>query len=65
MFIISVHDETGLELTQRRAYTQSEINFTMHELKTLYKGKEIRQTEYIPRTKEIAEKEIQEKLNKK
>ena len=64
MYIISVHDETDLELTSRIAYRESEVEFTQNEFKIFYPGFKIKVKKYIPRTKEVAEQEIEEKLKK-
>lgn len=64
MFIVSVHDETGLSLSERTAYREDDINFTKHEFSVLFPNKKVKVTEYIPRTKESAEKEIKEKQKK-
>lgn len=61
MYRISVKDDTNLELTYRDAYRETDVEFAKHELKVLYPQCKIEVTEYEKRTKESAEKEIDEK----
>ena len=58
MYIVSVHDETGMKLTERQAYREADLSFINNEFKILYPGREVRTVEYVPRTKETAEEEI-------
>lgn len=64
MYIVSVYDETNLRLTERNAYRTTDVDFIKFEYSVLFPGKEVRVETYVPRTKEVAEAEIREKLAK-
>ena len=62
MYIISVEDETGLVLSNRSAYRTVDVDFAKHEFSVLFPNNKVSVKEYTPRTKEIAEAEVAEKL---
>ena len=64
MYIVSVYDETNLKLREMNAYKTKDVDFIKHEYSVLFPGKEVRSELYVPRTKEVAEAEIKEKLEK-
>lgn len=64
MYIVSVYDETNLKLKEMNAYRTTDVDFIKHEYSILFPGKKVKTELYVPRTKEVAEAEIREKLEK-
>lgn len=64
MWIVKACDKEGFAVAQRNAYGEKDIEFLKSNFAVMYPGRNIVVEEYVPRTKEVAEQEIKEKLAK-